>query len=324
MRESPTADPVVVSSARAADAATAVVDHIKGPEVVQSMIDVGASKASLSAGNIFVRGMYGGALLAFATSISFYANAQTHLPIVGALLFPVGFAIITLLGVDLITGYFALTPLAVIHKRLSFGGMLRAWVCVWAGNLAGSLLYVLMMWVGFTMAGHEVDKTGLALWIQNVSQAKTHHFQQFGTIGALTAFVKAMLCNWMVTLGVVLPMASRSAIGKVLGTYIPIFMFFAMGYEHMVVNMFIIPAGMLFGIQPPAPLPLGTPAPLVPPPPVLPISWSDFWIGNELPVTLGNFVGGFLFTAAALGYVYYTRRVPEDPIIQPTVRSARL
>jgi formate/nitrite transporter FocA (FNT family) len=104
--------------------------------------------------------------------------------------------------------------------------------------------------------------------------------------GALAAFIKAMLCNWMVTLGVVLPYASRSVIGKAIATFVPIYMFFAMGYEHMVVNMFIIPAAMFYGA---------------------PISMSDFWIGNELPVTLGNFAGGFLFTAAALGWTYRSR-----------------
>ena len=276
--------------------AAPVVDHIKGPEVVAQMIDTGASKADLSVGNIFVRGMYGGALLAFATSIAFYATAQTGLPIVGALLFPVGFSIITLLGMDLITGYFAITPLALIHGRLTVGQLARAWIFVWAGNLAGAVLYAVIMWAGYTMTGSLPgggDNAGLAAITTKIGLAKTVHYEQFAFAGAFAAFLKGMLCNWMVTLGVVLPMASRSAIGKVLGTYIPIFMFFAMGYEHMVVNMFIIPAAMLFGA---------------------PITMSDFWIGNELPVTLGNAAGGFLFTGAAIGWVYRSRRTVEEPI----------
>ena len=65
--------------------------------------------------------------------------------------------------------------------------------------------------------------------------------------GAFAALVKAMLCNWMVTLGVVLPFTARSVIGKAIATFVPIYMFFAMGYEHMVVNQFIIPTAMLFG-----------------------------------------------------------------------------
>ena len=63
-------------------------------------------------------------------------------------------------------------------------------------------------------------------------------------------------------------------------------MFFAMGWEHLVVNMFIIPSAMIYGAN---------------------ITLSDWWIGNELPVTIGNFVGGFLFTGAAIAFMYGTR-----------------
>jgi len=305
---------------------TLAVDYVKPADVVKTMIETGASKADLSVLNIFVRGMLGGGFLAIATSIAFVAAAQTGIPVVGALLFPVGFICITLLGVDLITGYFALTPLAVIHGRLSFGGMLRAWVVVWAGNLAGSVLYAFMMYGGLSVFGAlpavappvvaavppaatpgaaapapapappltpaqalmVPDPIGVseATVVKRIATFKTLHYEQFGGVGFLAIFVKAMLCNWMVTLGVVLPMASRAAIGKIVATYVPIFMFFAMGYEHMVVNMFIIPAAMFFGA---------------------PITMGDFWIGNELPATLGNFAGGFLFTGAALGFVYRTR-----------------
>lgn len=114
-----------------------VIDYIRPPHMVRTMIDVGASKAELPISHIFVRGMFGGALLAFATSISFTAAAQTGLPLVGALLFPVGFIIINLLGVDLITGYFALIPLAYIHRRTTFGVMMSNFAWVFLGNLAG-------------------------------------------------------------------------------------------------------------------------------------------------------------------------------------------
>lgn len=300
MRQPLTPSPV---PARVAEIGTPVMDYIKPPEMVQTMIDVGASKAELPVAHVFVRGMYGGALLAFATSISFTAAAQTGLPIVGALLFPVGFIIINLLGVDLITGYFALVPLAFIHRRTSFGQMLNNFFWVFMGNLAGSVLYALMMWTGLTIAGRQPDPSGLAAVTMKIGLAKSVHYEQFGAIGGVAAFTKAMLCNWMVTLGVVLPMTSRSVIGKALATYVPIFMFFAMGWEHMVVNMWILPSAMLFGA---------------------PISMSDWWIGNEVPVTLGNFAGGLLFTGITLGWLFYTRRAIEEEPIQPTIRSASL
>ena len=176
--------------------------------------------------------------------------------------------------------------MAFIHRRMTFGQLLRAWWWVWLGCLAGSLLYDVMLWSALTLNGATADTTGLAAWIIKVATAKTTHYEEFGMAGALAALVKGILCNWMVTLGVVLPYASRSVIGKTILTFVPIYMFFGMGYEHMVVNQFIIPTAMLFGA---------------------PITQYDFWVGNQLPVTIGNFLGGFLFTGAALGYVFYTK-----------------
>jgi formate transporter len=67
----------------------------------------------------------------------------------------------------------------------------------------------------------------------------------------------------------------------------------------MVVNQFIVPTAMM-----------------------CPISEYDFWIGNQLPVTIGNFLGGFLFTGAALGWLCYTRKPVEEPV-PPFTRPAR-
>ena len=263
-----------------------VMDYVRAPQLVQTMIETGASKKDLPAGHIFVRGMYGGALLAFGTSIAFFAIAQGVPSVIAGMLFPTGFIIINLLGVDLITGYFALVPLAFIHQRMTFGQLWRAWFWVWLANLAGAVLYALMIWTALTLTGTTDDTTGLSAVIIKIGTAKTTHYEQFGMAGAFAALVKAMLCNWMVTLGVVLPFTARSVIGKAIATFVPIYMFFAMGYEHMVVNQFIIPTAMLFGA---------------------PISMYDFWVGNQLPVTIGNFLGGFLFTGAALGYIFYTK-----------------
>jgi formate/nitrite transporter len=264
-----------------------VVDYVRAPHMVQTMIETGESKKNLPAGQIFVRGMFGGSLLAFGTSLAFFGIAQGVPPIFAAMLFPTGFIIINLLGVDLITGYFALVPLAFLHQRMTFGQLLRAWFWVWLGNLAGAVLYALMIWTGLTLTGTTADTTGISKVLITIGSAKTLKFEEFGMAGAFAALVKAMLCNWMVTLGVVLPYTARSVIGKAIATFVPIYMFFAMGYEHMVVNQFIIPAAMLFGA---------------------PISMYDFWVGNQVPVTIGNFLGGFLFTGAALGWLFYTRK----------------
>ena len=98
-------------------------------------------------------------------------------------------------------------------------------------------------------------------------------------------FVKAVLCNWMVCLGVAMGMASTPTIGRIAACWMPIMVFFAQGFEHSVVNMFVIPAGMMVGAR---------------------VSLSDWWLWNQIPVTLGNLVGGFLFAGLAL-YATYGR-----------------
>ena len=109
--------------------------------------------------------------------------------------------------------------------------------------------------------------TGAAALIVAAAQAKTLGYEKLGINGLWLAMVKAALCNWMVCMGVVMGLTSRSTLGKIAGCWLPIFIFFALGYEHSVVNMFIIPAGMWMGA---------------------PVSLRDWWLWNQLPVTLGN------------------------------------
>jgi formate/nitrite transporter FocA (FNT family) len=96
-------------------------------------------------------------------------------------------------------------------------------------------------------------------------------------------FVKAMLCNWLVCLGVTMGMSSTSVAGKVLGCWLPIVLFFAQGFEHAVVNMSLFPLGLMLGANAGA---------------------GTFLLWNELPVTIGNLVGGFTFTGLALFVAY--------------------
>ncbi len=268
-----------------------VLDHVRPPQLVDTMIETGASKGSLSIGNIMVRGMLGGAFLAYGTAMAFLGVSQGMIPILAGALFPLGFIIINILQVDLATGYFCYVPLAFCYKRISFGKMVRAICWVYVANLVGSLVVVFLLWAAITTTGQTPDATGISGVITKIGLAKTVHYEQFGLAGAFTAFVKGMLCNWFVTLGVVLPMASRSVIGKAIMTFVPIYLFFGMGWEHAIVNMFIIPSAMVYGAH---------------------INLSDWWIANELPVTLGNLFAGFVFTGAAIGWTYHTRKTASD------------
>jgi len=269
------------------------MDYIKPTDVVKTMIQAGATKAALPVKDLLIRGFLAGAILAFATSLAISVSLQT-VPPVGALIFPVGFIIIVLLGLELVTGSFALLPLAVFERKATTGQVLVNFGWVFLGNLIGSLFYAALLWISLSMAGH-IAPGALGDKIAAIAVAKTTAFAAHGGAGMLTVFTKAILCNWMVCLGVVMAMTSSSTIGKIVGGWLPIFIFFAQGYEHAVVNMFVIPAGMFFGA---------------------PVSFSDWWVWNQIPVTLGNFVGGLLFTGLAL-YATHKPTPMQEPLVAP-------
>jgi len=270
------------------------MDYVQPADVVDSMVDAGSSKGRVSAQQLLLRGALAGAFLGVAASLAVGTSAQTGLPISGALIFPVGFVMIVLLGLDLVTGSFALLPLGVLEGRIGIAQLAKNWFWVFVGNLIGGVLYAGLLAIVLTNAGATPpNATGKALI--KLAEAKTTGYAQYGAEGMLTAFVKGMLCNWLVCLGVVMGMVSTSAVGKIVGAWLPILLFFALGFEHTVVNMFVIPCGMLLGAH---------------------VTVADWWVWNQVPVTAGNLVGGLSFTGLALYYANRRPRVRQKPAVQ--------
>lgn len=258
------------------------MDYLKPAEVVATMLHSGQAKADLAPKDLLIRGVLSGALLGFATSLAITATAQTNTPLVGALVFPVGFVMIVLLGLELVTGSFAITTLAAVDRRRSWDRVASNLGWVFLANLIGSVAYGVLLYVTLTSMGSETP-SGIAPRLIALAEAKTNAYAAHGAAGWITAFVKAILCNWMVCLGVVMAMVSTSTVGKIAAMWLPILTFFGQGFEHSVVNMFVIPTGIMLGAK---------------------VSVTDWWLWNQIPVTLGNFVGGFLFTGLFLYWTY--------------------
>ncbi len=267
-----------------------MADYVRPAQVVSNMVEAGVIKASLSKLDLLIRGALAGAYLAFVTSMAFLVAAQTGTFVVGALLFPAGFALIIILGLELLTGNFAIMPTAWMAGRIRFGDVVVNWSWVFLGNLLGSLIYAALFWIASTEAGN-TNGALIGDRLRALAVSKTTAYEAFGAAGMLTVFVKAILCNWMVSLGSVMSYASTSTVGKILGAWLPIFIFVELGFEHSVVNMFAIPVGMMLGAH---------------------VGFGDWWLWNEIPVTLGNMVGAVLFTAAAF-YATYGRRPASPP-----------
>jgi len=268
------------------------MDYVTPPEIIKEAMSLAKRKAALAIPDLLLRGILAGAFLGYATSLALVIVSQGLPGIVAAALFPVGFVMLVLLGLELATGNFALLPPALLAREVGFGRLLRNWGWVYLGNLIGSLMYALLFYLAITNFGTS-NGGALGDQVRQIAQKKTLAYAALGGSGWATAFVKGMLCNWMVTLGAVLALASRSTVGKVVGMWLPIMTFFAHGYEHSIVNMFLIPGGMMLKA---------------------PVSLKNWWLWNQIPVTLGNIVSGALFTGVALYLTYAAKpTLAEQP-----------
>lgn len=259
------------------------MDYVPPAEVTAETLRAAAKKAGLPVRDLLVRSFLSGVFLGYATSLALLVVAQGLPPIFGALVFPVGFVILVLLGLELVTGNFALLPQGLVAGQIRWDGLVRNWGWVYLGNLAGSVFYAVLFYLAITNFGTG-DGGALGEQLRQLGTKKTLAYMALGLNGWNTALVKGILCNWMVTLGTVLAFVSRSTVGKVIAMWLPILIFFAHGYEHSVVNMFVIPAAMLLEA---------------------PISVGTWWLWNQIPVTIGNIIGGAVFTGLAL---YVTHR----------------
>jgi formate transporter len=272
------------------------MDYVKPVDVASTMVETGRRKLTLSPIDLLIRGGLAGSILAAATSLAITGIVQTKIPLVGALIFPVGLILIVLLGFDLVTGSFGLVPLPWVERDTSAPSMIANFAWVFVGNMIGSVLYGALLAIALTDFGAHAP-TGVAAAIINIAQAKTTGYEALGFAGMVTVFVKAILCNWMVCLAIVAAMSTTSTIGKIACAYMPVFIFFAQGFEHTVVNMFLIPTGMMMGAH---------------------ITVSEWWLWNQIPVTIGNLVGGFIFTGLAIYITHKPRKMIPATVLEPT------
>ena len=259
--------------------------YLAPTEFVTQMVDAGESKLLMSTRDTLIRSDMAGAILALAAAFAVTITVNTGNALVGALLFPVGFCMLYLMGFDLLTGVFTLAPLAVLDRRpgATWGGVMRNWGLVFCGNFAGAITVALFMAIIFTFGFSEAPNA-IGQKIGHIGEGRTVGYAAHGAAGMLTLFIRAVMCNWMVSTGVVAAMMSTSVSGKVIGMWMPILVFFYMGFEHSIVNMFLFPSGLMLGGN---------------------FTIMDYLIWNEIPTVLGNLVGGLTFVGATLYSTHY-------------------
>jgi formate/nitrite transporter len=258
--------------------------YIEPSEFVTKMVDAGESKIYMSTKDTLIRAFMAGAILGLAAIFAITVAVKTGSPLVGAVLFPVGFIMLYLMKFDLLTGVFTLVPLAWLDKRpgVTFSGMMRNWGLVFVGNFAGAMTTAFFMSFILTY-GYSIEGGAIAEKVATIGESRTVGYQEHGFAGWITIFIRGMLCNWMVSMGVVGAMISTSAGAKMAAMWMPVMLFFFMGFEHSIVNMFLFPFSMIMGGD---------------------FTVYDYIIWNELPTVLGNLAGGLLLVGLPLYYTH--------------------
>jgi len=180
------------------------MSYLAPSEFVSKLVDAGESKIFMSTKDTLIRAYMAGATLALAAAFAVTINVQTGEPLAGAVLFPVGFCLLYLLGYDLLTGVFVLCPLAVWDKRpgCTWLGVLRNWGLVFTGNFAGALTTAVMMAIYFTY-GFAAEPSEVGVKLAGIGVSRTLGYSEYGMAGWMTIFVRGMLSNCMVSTGVV-------------------------------------------------------------------------------------------------------------------------
>ena len=274
------------------------MDYVLPNELVDGMIAAGGKKATVSVKNLLIRGFYSGSILGLAVILALTVAKQSGLPFLGSVLFPFGFVSIVLFGMELVTGNFALLPMATWAGKSSWGATFKNWSWVWIGNFIGTAVVAFLMYLSLTSGGTVEPSADGTVWqkvaatIIKLNQANVEKkYEALGSLGFFLAFLRGVIANWLVCLGVTMALVSKSVPGKLLACWLPITAFQTMGMEHIVVNQFLHTAGPMLGSG-------------------VPFIKVIFW--NFLPVTLGNIVGGMVF----IGMLFYsTHRTSMEDVL---------
>jgi len=275
------------------------IDALMPPDMAHRAEAIGIRKAKQDFLTMFVLAILAGAFIGagaiFATTVW---TGGSSLPygvnrLLGGLAFCLGLILVIVAGAELFTGN-NLIVMAWAAGKVNTGMLLRNWGIVYVGNFVGSLLTVIIM---LLTQQYMQSKGAVGLMALNIANAKV-------MLSPVAAFFLGVMCNALVCIAVWLSFSARSTIDKILAIIFPISAFVAAGFEHSVANMYFIPIGLLIKQFAPASFwaadALAKATPAVTAAAYAKLTWLGF-LGNLIPVTLGNIVGG----AGMVGLVYW-------------------
>ncbi|MGY1711750.1 formate/nitrite transporter family protein [Geodermatophilus sp. SYSU D00758] len=266
-------------------------------EMAQAASETGAKKVHRTWDRVLVSAFLAGAYIAFGGLVAITVSAGLDPATWGTLptlftgaVFTLGLVLVLIAGSDLATGNMLLVPLSAMHGRIGFGDIVRNLTLVLLGNLVGALFVAYFLAVSTGVigdAGAEPGSSGALTYerLADIAEGKA------GGHTAWETFLRAVGCNWLVCLAVWMSLAATTVSGKILAIFFPIMAFVAMGFDHVVANMFFLPAAIFAGVPD--------------------LGWGDTLL-NWLLAGAGNLVGAVIFVGTSYWYLFL-RDKPAEP-----------
>jgi formate/nitrite transporter len=280
--------PAKTTTAAIADLDLSKVSNVYTPaEAFQALVDKGAYNAASSPERLLFSSALGGCYVGMGAMVSLavagnsagLAAADPGLQkFIFAALFPMNLLLVQQCGGMLYTGNTASMMAAVCEKRVSWNDMGRVLLLSWMGNLFGCALFAIACKYAGVMEG------GAGALAAKTLFAKT-------SADLAPVLIKAIFCNWLVCLAVVLSTQAKDMGGKYIAIWLPVSTFVSIGFEHSVANMFLLPAGLMSQDT---------------------ITVGQALTKNLIPVTIGNGLSGALLVGATFSYLFGTLGKPSE------------
>lgn len=277
------------------------MDNFLSPkEAVDKYTEGCGTKVSTPLGKLMVKAVMAGMMIAMgaaASSVAAHSISDVGVArLTAAVVFPVGLMMVILLGAELFTGD-CLLILGTLSGKQKVSQIVRVLFFTFVGNFLGSLLMVLL-----TYASGQWDYTGglLGAYTIKIAYGKAN-------ISFIKGISSGILCNILVCAAVLMALCAKDIAGKLLASFFVIMLFVTGGFEHCVANMYYISAGIAAKANPlylqTAIEEYGYTAEQL-----ASLNWQNFLIGNLIPVTIGNILGGMVFVGLPLFYVFQSKK----------------
>jgi len=250
-------------------------------EVSHLFVQHGIKKHNDRYHSIFMKAFMAGAMLSFGGLLSevlqggaagLTATDPGIVKVLGGFVFPVGLVMIVLQGQELLTSNMMIFPMAVATRSIPWWSLPLNWLIVFFGNLAGSLFFAAIL----------THYSGIVSVDPYASFIKTFAIHKAGEPEWHQIFLRGIGCNWLVSVAVWQAAGARDTISKIFAIWIPIWIFVACGFDHVVANMFSVPLGIMFGAE---------------------LTVAEYIRKSLIAAFLGNIVGA-LFVALPATYMY--------------------